>query len=54
MTLDASKSGKISGPRVLMRVVSLAESSSRVCLSRDRAPRLEGFKLNSKGGMDLH
>ena len=53
MTLEASKSGKISGPRVLIKVVNSAERVSRVCFKRDRAPRLEGFRLSNRGGMDL-
>ena len=53
MTLEASKSGKISGPRGLIKVVNSAESVSRVCFKRDNAPRLEGLRLSNKGGMDL-
>lgn len=53
-TLEASKSGKISGPSVLIKVVNSAESVSRVCFIRDNAPRLEGFKLRRRGGIDLN
>jgi hypothetical protein len=52
-TLDASKSGNISGPRVLISAVNSLERVSRVRFSFDNAPRFDGFKLKMSGGMDL-
>jgi hypothetical protein len=48
ITLNASKSEGISGPRVLISVANPAETVFRVRFRQDKAPRIEGFKLNKK------